>query len=114
MVATVAEPLGITLEEALVEMEAAYSPAMAGSLASVISDPADTTIAAFGGAGPMSACGAARLNNVKSVLVPKLAAIFSAFGISFSDLGQSYEVGLSEPSIEAAKSVHDLLFQRAE
>jgi N-methylhydantoinase A/oxoprolinase/acetone carboxylase beta subunit len=110
----VAEPLGVSLEEALVQMEAAYFAIMAESFADVISDPADTTIAAFGGAGPMSACGAARLNNVKSVLIPKLAAIFSAFGIGFSDLGQSYEVGLSELSIEAAKSVHDLLFQRAE
>jgi len=114
ILATVAEPLGVSLEEALVEMEAAYFAILAESFADVISDPADTTIAAFGGAGPMSACGAARLNNVKSVLVPKLAAIFSAFGISFSDLGQSYEIGLSEPSTEGAKSAHDLLFQRAE
>src|SRR5665811_2472710 len=76
--------------------------------------PADTTIAAFGGAGPMSACGAARLNSVKTVLVPKLAAVFSAFGISFSDIGRSYEVGLSEPTVEAAQSVHDMLVERAE
>ena len=114
ILATVAEPLGVSLEEALVQMETAYFATVAESFADVISDPADTTIAAFGGAGPMSACGAARLNNVKSVLVPKLAAIFSAFGISFSDLGQSYEIGLSEPSTEGAKSAHDLLFQRAE
>jgi N-methylhydantoinase A len=112
--ATVADPLGVSVEEALVEMEAAYFTAMAESFADVISDPADTTIAAFGGAGPMSACGAARLNDVKSVLVPKLAAIFSAFGISFSDIGQSYELGLPEPSSEAAKSVYDVLVERAE
>jgi N-methylhydantoinase A len=111
---TVAEPLGIGLEEALVEMEAAYFATIAKSFAAVIGDPADTTIAAFGGAGPMSACGAARLNNVKTVLVPKLAAVFSAFGISFSDIGRSYEVGLSEPTIEAAQSVHDMLVERAE
>jgi len=114
ILATVAQPLGVSLEEALVQMEAAYFAILAESFADVISDPADTTIAAFGGAGPMSACGAARLTNVKTVLVPKLAAVFSAFGISFSDLGQSYEVGLSEPSTEAAKSVHDLLAARAQ
>ena len=112
--ATVADPLGVGLEEALVQMEAAYFATIAKAFADVIEDPADTTIAAFGGAGPMSACGAARLNNIKSVLVPKLAAIFSAFGISFSDIGQSYEVGLSEPSSGAAKSVHDMLLERAE
>ena len=114
ILATVAEPLGVGLEEALVQMEAAYFATIAKAFADVIEDPADTTIAAFGGAGPMSACGAARLNNVRTVLVPKLAAVFSAFGISFSDIGQSYEVGLSEPSIEAAKSVHDMLVERAE
>lgn len=111
---TVAEPLGVGLEEALIQMEAAYFAKIANSFAAVIEDPADTTIAAFGGAGPMSACGAARLNNVKTVLIPKLAAVFSAFGISFSDIGQSYEVGLSQPSNEAAKSVHDILVARAE
>ena len=114
ILATVAEPLGVGLEQALVEMEAAYFATIAKSFAAVIGDPADTTIAAFGGAGPMSACGAARLNNVKTVLVPKLAAVFSAFGISFSDIGRSYEVGLSEPTVEAAQSVHDMLVERAE
>ncbi len=114
ILATVAEPLGVGLEQALVEMEAAYFATIAKSFAAVIGDPADTTIAAFGGAGPMSACGAARLNNVKTVLVPKLAAVFSAFGISFSDIGRSYEVGLSEPTIEAAQSVYDMLVERAE
>ena len=114
ILATVAEPLGVGLEQALVEMEAAYFATIAKSFAAVIGDPADTTIAAFGGAGPMSACGAARLNSVKTVLVPKLAAVFSAFGISFSDIGRSYEVGLSEPTVEAAQSVHDMLVERAE
>jgi N-methylhydantoinase A len=112
--ATVAGPLGISLEEALIRMESAYFSALARSFAHVIEDPADTTIAAFGGAGPMSACGAARLTNVRTVLVPRLAAVFSAFGISFSDIGQSYETGLAEPTIEVAASVHDSLLERAE
>jgi N-methylhydantoinase A len=112
--ATVAEPLGVSLEEALLKMEAAYFATTAASFADAIEDPADTTVAAFGGAGPMSACGAARLNGVKTVLIPRLAAIFSAFGISFSDIGQSYEIGLSDPSSDAAKELHDSLLQRAE
>jgi len=114
ILATVAEPLGVGLEEALIQMEAGYFARIAEAFATAIEDPADTTIAAFGGAGPMSACGAARLNNVKTVLIPKLAAVFSAFGISFSDIGQNYEVGLSQPSIEAAQSVHDILVERAQ
>ncbi|MCW2598906.1 MAG: putative acetone carboxylase beta-subunit [Frankiales bacterium] len=111
---TFAEPLGVSLGEALVRMEAAYFTTMAGAFAGAIEHPESSTIAAFGGAGPMSACGAARLAGVRSVLVPKLAAVFSAFGISFSDLGQSYEGGLPEPTSESAKALHDALLNRAE
>jgi N-methylhydantoinase A len=112
--ASVAEPLGVSLDEALVRMEAAYFAAMAAAFAESIGDPDTTTIAAFGGAGPMSACGAARLAGVRSVLVPKLAAVFSAFGISFSDIGQTYELGATDPSSEGIKQLHDTLLERAE
>ncbi len=110
----VAAPLGISLQEALIGMEAAYFAALAGAFAPVVTDPAETTIAAFGGAGPMSACGAAQLTGVGSVLVPKLAAVFSAFGISFSDIGQTYEVGLPTSTRAAAEAAHDSLLDRAE
>jgi N-methylhydantoinase A len=112
--ATIAQPLGIGLEEALVEMEAAYSATLAASFAGAIDDPSDTTLAAFGGAGPMSACGAAKINGIDKVLVPKLAAIFSAYGISFSDIGQTYEVVLGQASAKAAQTAHDALVERAE
>ena len=117
---TVAEPLGLTLEEALVRMEAAYFEAIAGSFANLVQD--DTTLAAFGGAGPMSACGAARLAGVHRVLVPRLAAVFSAFGISFSDIGKSYEASLvpadgqadAEAIAQAATAAYDEILARAE
>jgi N-methylhydantoinase A len=109
---TVAGPLGISLEVALVRMEAAYFEAIAGSFANLVEE--DTTLAAFGGAGPMSACGAARLAGVSRVLIPRMAAVFSAFGISFSDVGKSYEVGVPEPTSEAAASTYDEMLVRAE
>jgi N-methylhydantoinase A len=112
--ASVAEPLGVSLDEALTRMEAAYFAAMADAFAGSVDDPAMTTIAAFGGAGPMSACGAARLAGVRKVLVPKLAAVFSAFGIGFSDIGQSYELGVADSSAEGISRLHDTLLQRAE
>jgi N-methylhydantoinase A/oxoprolinase/acetone carboxylase beta subunit len=40
--------------------------------------------------------------------------VFSAFGISFSDIGRSYEVGLTELTAEAAATSHDALVVRAE
>jgi N-methylhydantoinase A/oxoprolinase/acetone carboxylase beta subunit len=112
--ATIAQPLGITLEGALVEMEAVYFATLAASFASAIGDPSETTLAAFGGAGPMSACGAAQINGISKVLVPKLAAIFSAYGISFSDIGQTYEAMLAKGSDKAVKAAYDSLLERAE
>ncbi|WP_395704917.1 hydantoinase/oxoprolinase family protein [Rhodococcus ruber] len=108
--ATVAEPLGLTLDEALLAMEQAYFTAMGNAVAPAVSDADETTIAAFGGAGPMSACGAARVAGVRSVLVPKLAAVFSAFGIGFSDIGQSYEADVADTTeTTLAAAVTDLL-----
>ena len=103
---TIAEPLGISLEEALVRMEDAYSQKMAGTFAHFVEDPETTTLAAFGGGGPMSACSAARIASVRHVLVPKLAAVFSAFGISFSDIAQTYETnitGMDSNAVDEAK-----------
>jgi len=103
---TIAEPLEISLEEALVRMEDAYSQKMAGAFAHFVEDPETTTLAAFGGGGPMSACSAARIAGVRHVLVPKLAAVFSAFGISFSDIAQTYETnitGMDANAVDEAK-----------
>lgn len=109
---TIAAPLGISLEEALIRMEHAYFQALSASFAHLVGD--GTTLLAFGGAGPMSATGAARLAGVKKVLVPRTAAVFSAFGISFSDIGKTYEVLIDEPSAAAARATHGALLARAE
>ncbi|UNB51151.1 hydantoinase/oxoprolinase family protein [Mycolicibacterium sp. YH-1] len=109
---TVAHPLGISLDEALLRMETAYFETMAAVIADLAH--AETTLAAFGGAGPMSACGAARLAGVKRVLIPRLAAVFSAFGISFSDIGKSYAVGVPDATAESAAAIYDDMIVRAE
>lgn len=103
---TVAEPLGISLDEALIRMERTYSDRLSGAFAALVGTTGETTIAAFGGGGPMSACSAARSAGVSHVLVPRLAAVFSAYGISFSDIAQSYETdvtGFTPASLESAR-----------
>lgn len=103
---TVADPLGISLDEALIRMERSYSDRLSGAFAALVSDTGETTIAAFGGGGPMSACSAARSAGVSHVLVPRLAAVFSAYGISFSDIAQSYETdvtGFTPDDLESAR-----------
>ncbi|MBD0022301.1 hydantoinase/oxoprolinase family protein [Gordonia pseudamarae] len=109
---TVARPLGVSLEEALVRMENAYFTALAGAFERWV-EP-DTTLLAFGGAGPMSAAGAARLAGVRRVLIPRTAAVFSAFGIAFSDIGKTYEVILNEATPAAATQAYAGLAARAE
>jgi N-methylhydantoinase A/oxoprolinase/acetone carboxylase beta subunit len=42
-----------------------------------------------------------------------MAAVFSAFGISFSDIGKSYEVGVDEPTAHAVAAARDDLLARA-
>jgi N-methylhydantoinase A len=103
---TVADPLGISLEEALIRMEQTYSDRLSGAFAALVSTTGETTVAAFGGGGPMNACSAAGSAGVSHVLVPRLAAVFSAYGISFSDIAQSYETdvtGFTATAIEAAR-----------
>ncbi|WFM70489.1 hydantoinase/oxoprolinase family protein [Halomonas sp. CKK8] len=102
---SIADPLGITVEEALIEMASEYARKVSESFASSVDSAETTTLAAFGGGGPMSACEAARIAGVRKVLIPKLAAVFSAFGISFSNISHAYErnvTDLSQTQIEAA------------
>jgi N-methylhydantoinase A/oxoprolinase/acetone carboxylase beta subunit len=85
----------VTLDEALALMEEAYLGTVAAALRRARPAP-DTVIAAFGGAGPMTMCGAARAAGVTRVIVPRTAAIFSAFGIGYSDISQRYEQPLPD------------------
>ncbi|HZE48144.1 MAG TPA: hydantoinase/oxoprolinase family protein [Jatrophihabitantaceae bacterium] len=107
---TVAEPLGLSLDVALARMEAAYLDRVADALRT---EPltADTVIAAFGGAGPMTVCGAAERAGVRRVIIPRTAAVFSAFGIGFSDISQSYEAPLS--TVDGSSEVTEQLRRRA-
>jgi len=97
---------GLRSVSALLAMEATYAQKLAGSFDRFVETGDRTTLAAFGGGGPMSACAAARIAGVRQVLVPRLAAVFSAYGISFSDIAQSYEsdvTGLDADAVEAAR-----------
>ncbi|MEU4060619.1 MULTISPECIES: hydantoinase/oxoprolinase family protein [Rhodococcus] len=110
---SIAEPLGLTVEEALLEMASAYAAKVSESFASSVESAETTTVAAFGGGGPMSACDAARIAGVRRVLVPRLAAVFSAYGISFSDISQSYETNITDCTPEQIDAARNELRSRA-
>lgn len=92
----IAKPLGVSLEEALLLMKKAYEEKIAEGLALYQEQEKNITLLAFGGAGPMSACGVAEAANINKIIVPRLAAIFSAFGISFSDIAHEYQSNITE------------------
>jgi N-methylhydantoinase A len=112
--AKIAGPLGITLDEALRQMEDAHVGAIARALLDTTTVAADTVLAAFGGGGPMTVCGAARKAGARQVLIPRTAAVFSAFGIGFSDLSQRYEQPLPDADPATISAVADRLLQAGE
>jgi N-methylhydantoinase A len=107
----IAEPLGITLDEALRRMEDAHVATIARALLASTAVAQDTVLAAFGGAGPMTICGAARKAGARHVLIPRTAAVFSAFGIGFSDLSQVYEQPLPDSDPATVSAVAERLLQ---
>ncbi|MEU5703518.1 hydantoinase/oxoprolinase family protein [Streptomyces aurantiacus] len=98
----VAEPLGLTVEEAAIAIHEVQN-AQAGDLLrrSVVQagyDPRDFVVYAFGGAGPAHCAGYCQDLGVSEVVVPlgPVASAFSAYGLAASDIALSAE--LSDPS----------------
>lgn len=105
----VATPLGLGVDEAADAMEAAWVEAIAKHLRPYLTS--GTVLGAFGGAGPFSICAIADAVGVRKVIVPGLAAVFSASGIGESDIGHRYESSISGPvdRQEAAGQIDALL-----
>jgi N-methylhydantoinase A/oxoprolinase/acetone carboxylase beta subunit len=101
----IAEPLGLSLADATLRAIDAYEHKIASALTHRQKDVRDLWLIAFGGAGPMNACGIAEKAGVAHVLAPRQAAVFSAFGIGFSDVRHVYGAPLhAGADIEALKS----------
>jgi len=86
----VAEPLGLSLEEAAHGIRAVANAAMARAVRAVTvergRDPRDLTLVAFGGNGGIHATDLARDLGIARVVVPPLAGVFSAVGMLAADL----------------------------
>jgi N-methylhydantoinase A len=98
----VAEPLGLTVEEAAVAIYEVQN-AQAGDLLrrAVVEagyDPRDFVAYAFGGAGPAHCAGYCQDLGIKEIVVPlgPVASAFSAYGLAASDVVVSAEI--SDPS----------------
>jgi N-methylhydantoinase A len=93
--ANVAAPLGLSEDAVAARMEAAWANKVAQSVRQFTDVGPQTVLAAFGGAGPFVVCRVAEAAGISRVLIPGLAAVFSAFGLGFSDIAQDYEAPLT-------------------
>jgi N-methylhydantoinase A len=105
----VAAPLGLTVEQACVAMEDAWVRKIADNLAAFTQITPDTLLSAFGGGGPLIVCKIAEAAGLSRVLIPGLAAVFSAFGVGFSDIAHQYDAPLASRSAADLKlAIQDL------
>lgn len=98
LAAHVGEPLSATVEQAALAVLRAFEQQAGAAVAEMVRsaghDPAEATLLAFGGAGPVLATGVAAAAGIGRVIVPQLSPVFSAFGIGFSGLAHEYGVPL--------------------
>lgn len=90
VVAGVARPLGISVEEAARGILAIADNNMVGAVR-VVSverghDPRDFTLVPFGGAGPLHGCALADLLGIRKVLIPLAPGVLCADGLLYADL----------------------------
>jgi N-methylhydantoinase A/oxoprolinase/acetone carboxylase beta subunit len=91
----IADPLRITLEQAIHAMFKAWAQDIADGLLAYTELTDDTVLCAFGGGGPMGVLAVADAAGIDTVLVPRLSAVFSAHGIGFSDIAHMSELKLT-------------------
>ncbi len=119
-VGTIAEPLGMSVEEAAEAILEIVNENMHAALR-VVSverghDPREFGLVAFGGAGPMHACALGRLIRSKPVVVPLAPGVMSAFGFLSSDIQNEFpetylRTAEKTPASELRETVEGLIAQ---
>jgi N-methylhydantoinase A/oxoprolinase/acetone carboxylase beta subunit len=114
---SVADPLGVDLDAAVAACISAYEDKVAAKASEMLDqrgiDASEALLLAFGGAGPMNACGIAAKAGIKRLIVPQLSAVFSAYGIGFSDLGQQYFLEAEDVEEMGLETARESLLTRA-
>ncbi len=64
-------------------------------------DPRDFTLLAFGGGGPLHACAVAREIGVRTIVVPELPGVFSAYGLLAADVRIAFTQSIVVPADDA-------------
>ena len=113
----IAQPLSLSLDQAVDAMIAAYEGQIAEHMQNVTRarglDIGTSDLLAFGGGGPMNASGIAEAAGFKRLIVPAYSSVFSAYGIGFSDLSHHYRVPLNEVRERGEEQVIEEMRSRA-
>jgi N-methylhydantoinase A len=90
----VAKPLGLALEKAAYGAHLIAASNMIRAIKSISTergrDPREFALFAFGGNGPLFACGMAKSLGMSRVVVPPSAGLFSSFGLLYADVEHHY------------------------
>ena len=88
--AKIAHPLGMTLEQAAHGAHEIAASNMIRAIRAVSTergrDPREFGLFAFGGNGPVFACGMARALGIRRIVVPPAAGLFSSFGLLYAEV----------------------------
>ncbi len=91
---TIAMPLGMGIEQAAYGAHQIAASNMIRSIKAVSTergrDPREFSLFAFGGNGPLFACGMASTLGMSRVVVPPSAGLFSSFGLLYADVEHHY------------------------
>ena len=114
-------PFGLTTEEAALGIIRVANSNMLNALKLVSVrkgyDPRDFALVAFGGGGPMHAAALAKELNIRKVIIPNAASVFSAWGMLMTDLRsddiQTFFASLVDPDYAAINAEWRKLEQKA-
>lgn len=105
---SVADPLDVSVAEAALRVRERVDENVAASITDQLdegADPAETTLIAYGGAGPMHCCTFAEKAGIERIITAPAAAEFSAFGGATLDVEHRYTAAfggrstIGEPSV---------------
>ena len=94
----IAVPLGMSVEQAAYGAHQIAASNMIRAIKAVSTergrDPREFSLFAFGGNGPLFACGMASALGIARVIVPPSAGVFSSFGLLYADVEHHYSRSL--------------------
>ncbi|MEW6529263.1 MAG: hydantoinase/oxoprolinase family protein [Thermodesulfobacteriota bacterium] len=93
MTEKVAQPLGVSCEQAALMIKQTIDEAMGNEVKRLKSETAsdvDPLLVVYGGAGPAHCCDIARIAGLKKIVITPFSAVFSAYSSSSMDVGHLY------------------------